>query len=134
MSDYVRPHRWQPTRLLCPWDFPGKNTGVDCHLLLQCIKVKSLSRVQLLATPWTAAPRLLCPWDFPGKSTGVGCHCLLPGISMPISHCVPAHPIILHLHVFGVNPSAWNSPPLYKSLFHSTSIKVKSCSFSKAQF
>ena len=55
-------------------------------------------------------------------------------LSMPISHRVPAHPIILHLHVFGANPSAWNSPPLYKSLFYSTSIKVKSCSFFKAQF
>ena len=31
MSDSVRPHRWQPTRLLCPWDSPGKNTGVGCH-------------------------------------------------------------------------------------------------------
>ena len=41
------------------------------------VKVKSLSRVRLLATPWTAATRLLHPWDFPGKSTGVGCHCLL---------------------------------------------------------
>ena len=34
MSDSVRPHRWQPTRLLCPWDSPGKNTGVGCHFLL----------------------------------------------------------------------------------------------------
>ena len=51
----VRPHRWQPTRLLCPWDSPGKNTGVGCHFLLQCVKVKSFSRVWLLATPWTAA-------------------------------------------------------------------------------
>ena len=41
------------------------------------VKVKSLSHVWLLATPWTAAYRLLHPWDFPGKSTGVGCHCLL---------------------------------------------------------
>ena len=41
------------------------------------VKVKSLSHVQLLATPWTAAYRLLHPWDSPGKSTGVGCHCLL---------------------------------------------------------
>ena len=41
------------------------------------VKVKSLSRVQLLATPWTQPTRLLRPWDFPGKSTGVGCHCLL---------------------------------------------------------
>ena len=41
-------------------------------------KVKSLSRVQLLVTPWTSAHQALRPWDFPGKSTGVGCHCLLP--------------------------------------------------------
>ena len=45
MSDSVRPHRGQPTRLLCPWDSPGKNTGVGCHFLLQCIKVKSESEV-----------------------------------------------------------------------------------------
>ena len=34
MSDSVQPHRWQPTTLLCPWDFPGKSTGVGCHCLL----------------------------------------------------------------------------------------------------
>ena len=45
MSDSVRPHRRQPTRLLCPWDSPGKNTGVGCHFLLQCMKVKSQSEV-----------------------------------------------------------------------------------------
>ena len=41
MSDSVRPHKWQPTSLPCPWDSPGKNTGVGCHFLLQCMKVKS---------------------------------------------------------------------------------------------
>ena len=40
-------------------------------------KVKSLSHVRLLETPWTATHQLLLPWDFPGKSTGVGCHFLL---------------------------------------------------------
>ena len=45
MSDSVRPHRRQPTRLPCPWDSPGKSTGVGCHFLLQCIKVKSESEV-----------------------------------------------------------------------------------------
>ena len=54
-SDSVRPHRRQPIRLHHPWDSPGKNTEVGCHFLLQCMKVKSLSCVQLLATPWTAA-------------------------------------------------------------------------------
>ena len=55
MSNSVRPHRRQPTRLPRPWDSPGKNTGVGCHFFLQCVKVKSPSRVRLLATPWTAA-------------------------------------------------------------------------------
>ena len=59
MSDSGRPHRWQPTRLPCPWNSPGKNTGVGCHFLLQCMKVKSESEVAqscpTLETPWTAA-------------------------------------------------------------------------------
>ena len=37
LSDSLRPHGLQPSRLLCPWDFPGKNTGVGCHFLLQGI-------------------------------------------------------------------------------------------------
>ena len=45
MSDSVRPHRRQPIRLPRPWDFPGKNTGVGCHFLHQCMKVKSESEV-----------------------------------------------------------------------------------------
>ena len=45
MSVSVRPHRRQPTRLPHPWDSPGKNTGVGCHFLLQCMKVKSQSEV-----------------------------------------------------------------------------------------
>ena len=48
-------HRRQPTRLPHPWDSPGKNTGVGCHFLLQCVKVKSLGLVRLVLTPWTAA-------------------------------------------------------------------------------
>ena len=59
MSNSVRPHRRQPTRLPHPWDSPDKNTGVGCHFLLQCMKVKSESEVAqsclTLATPWTAA-------------------------------------------------------------------------------
>ena len=45
MSDFVRPNRRQPTRLPRPWDSPGKNSGVGCHFLLQCMKVKSESEV-----------------------------------------------------------------------------------------
>ena len=48
MSDSVRPHRRQPTRLPHPWDSPGKNTGVGCHFLLQCRGVESESEVAQL--------------------------------------------------------------------------------------
>ena len=41
VSDSVRPHRRKPTRFPRPWGSPGKNTGVGCHFLLQCMKVKS---------------------------------------------------------------------------------------------
>ena len=52
MSNSVQPHRRQPTRLPCPWDFLGKNTGVGCHFPLQCMKVKSESEVtQFCLTP-----------------------------------------------------------------------------------
>ena len=59
VSDSVRPHRQQPTRLPRPWDSPGKNTGVGCHFLLQRMKVKSESELVqsclTLKTPWTTA-------------------------------------------------------------------------------
>ena len=59
MSDSVQPHRQQPTRLPRPWGSPGKTTGVGCHFLLQCMKVKSESEAAqscpTLATSWTAA-------------------------------------------------------------------------------
>ena len=52
MSDSVRPQRRQLTRLPCLWDSLGKNTGVGCHFLFQCMKVKSESEVtQLCPTP-----------------------------------------------------------------------------------
>ena len=51
-KETVQPHRRQPTRLPRPWDSPGKNTGVGCHFLLQCMKVKSESEVaQSCPTP-----------------------------------------------------------------------------------
>ena len=59
VSDSVWSHRRQPTRLPHPWDSPGKNTGVGCHFLLQCTKVKSESEVAqsclTISNPWTAA-------------------------------------------------------------------------------
>ena len=65
LSNSVRPHRQQPTRLPRPWDSPGKNTGVGCHLLLQCMKVKSESEGA------QSCPTLSDPMDcsLPGSST-----------------------------------------------------------------
>ena len=64
MSNSVWPHRRQPTRLPYPWDSPGKNTGVGCHFLLQCMKVKSESEVA------QSCPTLSNPMDCsrPGSS------------------------------------------------------------------
>ena len=64
MSDSVRPRRRQPTRLPSPWDSPGRNTGVGCHFLLQCMKVESESEVA------QSCPTLRNPMDcsLPGSS------------------------------------------------------------------
>ena len=64
VSNSVWPHRRQPTRLPRPWDSPGKNTGVGCHFLLQCLKVKSESEVA------QSCPALSYPMDcsLPGSS------------------------------------------------------------------
>ena len=64
MSDSVRPHRRQPTRLRRPWDSPGKNTGVGCHFLFQCMKEKRESEVA------QSCPTLSDPMDcsLPGSS------------------------------------------------------------------
>ena len=64
VSDSVRPHRRQPTRLRHPWDPPGKNTGVGFHFLLQCMKVKSESEVAQSCP--TLSSRMDC--SLPGSS------------------------------------------------------------------
>ena len=60
VSDSVRPHRWQPTRLSRPWDSPGKNTGLGCHFLLQWMEAKSENKVaqscQTLSDPMDCSP------------------------------------------------------------------------------
>ena len=58
----LRPHRQQPTRLPHPWDAPGKNTGVGCHFLLQCMNVKSESEVA------QSCPTLSMDCSLPGSS------------------------------------------------------------------
>ena len=118
MSYSVRPHRWQPSRLPSPWDSPGKNTGVCCHFLLQCMKVKSekWSRVRLLATPWTAAYQAPPSMGFSRESTGVGCHCLLwlygklSISSVQFSRSVVSNSVRPHRRQPTRLPRPWDSP------------------------
>ena len=79
MSDSVRPHRQQPTRLPRPWDSPGKNTAVGCHFLLQCMKMKSLSRVRIFATRWAAAYQAPPPMGFSRQEYWSGVRLPSPG-------------------------------------------------------
>ena len=94
MSDSVQPHRWQPTRLPRPWDSPGKNTGVGCHFLLQCMKVKSESEVA------QSCPTLSDPMD-----------CSLPGSS--VHGIFQAGVLEWGANAFSVEPM--NSPHLHLS-------------------
>ena len=82
--DSAPPHRWQPSRLPRPWDSPGKSTGVGCHFLLRCmkVKVKSLSRVRPSATPWTAAFQAPPSLGFSRQEHWRGCHFLPQSIKV----------------------------------------------------
>ena len=80
----VRPHRWQPTKLPHPWESPGKNTGVGCHFLLQCMKVKSESEVTQ-SCPTPSDPMDCSP---PGSSVhGIFQARVLEWASMMLSNC-----------------------------------------------
>ena len=86
------PYEQQPTRLLCPWDSLGKNTGVGCHFLLQCPQnlssVQSLSHVRLFATPWTTARQASLSITNSRSSLRLMCIELV----MPSSHLILCHP------------------------------------------
>ena len=74
MSDSLRSHGLQPTRLLCPWDSPGKNTGVGCHFLLQGIFPTQRANLSLLSlVHWQVNSLLLKP-EYPFKMQTSSCH------------------------------------------------------------
>ena len=100
MSNSVKPHRQQPTRVPCPWDSPGKNTGVGCHFLLQCMKVKSESEVS------QSCPTLCDPTDC--NTPGLPVPHQLPeptqlmsiALVMPASHLILCRPLLLPPSIF----------------------------------
>ena len=96
MSDSVQPHRRQPTRFPRPWDSPGKNTGVGCHFLLQCMKVESASEVAqsclTLSDPMDCSP--------PGSSIhGIFWATVLEWGAIAYSHCLLQTALIPLFHI-----------------------------------
>ena len=90
----MQSHRRQPTRLPRPWDSPGKNTGVDCHFLPQCMKVKSESEVA------QSCPTLSDPMDCspPGSSIhGIFQARVLEWGAIAFSRNLPSTPQLWHL-------------------------------------
>ena len=123
MSDSVRPHRQQPTRLPRPWDSPGKNTGVGCHFLLQCMKVKRESKIA------QSCPTLRDPVDCsqPGSSAhGVLVNMYtLPSNAVPTRHPVTVTHGLLSLVIsLSVRISATCRAPKWE---HDTQPKGASC-------
>ena len=97
MSDPVRPCRLQPTSLRRPWDSPGKNTGVGCHFLLQCMKVKSENEVA------QSCPTLRDPMDcsLPGSSVyGLSRQDYWSGVPLPSLNIWSTYPLIIILVFF----------------------------------
>ena len=107
MSDSVQRHRQQPTRLPRPWDSPGKNTGVGCRFLLRCMKVKvevkSLSRVQLLETLWTAAYQAPPSMGFSRQEYWSGVPLPSPVVSYTSLQSLPGRSFLLQCIKFLVN-------------------------------
>ena len=99
MSNSVQLHRWQPTRLPCPWDSPGKNTGVGCHFLLQCMKVESERKV----TQSCLTLSNLIDCSLPGSSIhGIFQARVLEwdAIAFSRQHCIFINQVIEHESVF----------------------------------
>ena len=118
MSNSVRLQRWQPTRLPHPWDSPGKNKGVGCHFLLQCMKVKSESEVAqscpTLATPWTAAYQAPLPMGFSRQEYWSGVPLLSPIYTLLYIKCFPDGSVVKNLPAnagdMGLVPRLGRSP------------------------
>ena len=101
--------------LLCPWDSPGKNTGVGCHFLLQCMKVKLLGRVRPSAIPWTAAFQAPLSMGFSRQEYWSGV--LLPSLSKVETLPVPSFPLLFPLPL-SLPPLSSPAAPLTAMFLH----------------
>ena len=124
MSDSSRPHGLQPTRLLRPWDFPGKRTGVGCHCLLRSALLQGLfndnhyiinmclsrfSRVRLFATLWIIACQAPLSMGFSRCEYWSVLPCPPPG-NLPDPGMESKSPLSPALQVDSLPISHWRSP------------------------
>ena len=101
VSDSVRPHRRQPTRRRRPWDSSGKNTGVGCHFLLHCMKLKSESAVA------QSCPTLRDPID--GSLPGSSIHGIFQARVLEwVAICILI-PKVIRLHTLNTYPAFYVS-------------------------
>ena len=132
VSDSVRPHRRQPTRLPRPQDSPGKNTGVGCHFLLQGMEVKSESGVAQ-SCPTLSGPMGCSPPSSSGRSTmpqhSLVCDCLNPQVKS-LGCGRPAAKADFWLCRIGVGRLRWGSgesvpltPALFKGQLYTVHLK-----------
>ena len=119
----MRPRRWQPTSLRRPWDSPGKNPGVGCHFLLQCMKVKSESEVA------QSCPTLSDPMDcsLPGSSIhGIFQARVLEWVVIAFSERKRRLVTSFSGKLTGFLPSPYPNSMIYGGVFSSTKVEFYS--------
>ena len=114
----------QPTRLVCPWDFPGKSTGAGCHCLLRlCHLLSCFSHVRLLATPWTAAHQTPLSMGFSRQEYWSGVPLPSPFHWLPMCFAIlSAYMFFTHDHHLPSVSHHLKSPHLWLSLYKWTDI------------
>ena len=128
VSNSGRPQRQQPTRLPRPWDSPGKNIGVGCHFLLQCMKVKSCPTLsdpihgifQARVLEWGASAFSVCHLSVQFSSVAQSCLTLCKPMNrstpgLPVHHQLPEF-TQTHVHrvsdaIQPFHPLSPSSPP-----------------------
>ena len=98
MSDSVRPNRRQPTRLLRPWDFPGKSTGVGCRCLLQTRTLRQLYFIFGRTVQYVGLPQLAMEPVLPAVET-----------EWTTGHQGSSGQLFLLVDYFNENPKRWYS-------------------------
>ena len=111
VSDSLQPQGLQPSRFLCPWNFPGKNTEVGCHFLLQRIFItQGLNPCLLCLLHWQANSLLLVPPGKPSTYLRLTQYVVIYGCNLLFGRCCssPPCPVVPHMCWLGFLVIVWN--------------------------